>query len=294
MGISTTWMCTDQPADPHQVDLRSAQPSPRPANPGWMLCSPIFVAAPLAGPTYPGVDARPALPTCRGRRVVAQGRRRAGRQQGEMRSRSLWLLVCLLALAAWLTAGDGRTDVGDAALFAETGRTLLSGHWVDTFARSDVQAGPIQLAAFGALARLAAVLGLSEFRLLAPVLELGSLAALIALAGRLAAPRPGAGRGRRRGDRARAHPRHVPRRPSGGAARAARVGGRSQAGAAGTGSSCGRPRGPVRGARALGLARPAGPAARAAAAPGCHRPRGRLRDRGRALCALRALRTLRD
>jgi len=105
-----------------------------------------------------------------------------------MRSRALWLLGGLFAVAAWLAVVDGRTDVGDAALFAEAGRTLFSGHWLDTFARADLQAGPLQMAAFGAVSQLSSALDVSQFRLLAPLIELGSLAALVALAGRVAEP----------------------------------------------------------------------------------------------------------
>ncbi|HZT54316.1 MAG TPA: hypothetical protein VE995_08025, partial [Gaiellaceae bacterium] len=66
------------------------------------------------------------------------------------------------AAAAFVAAGGGGV-AGDAPLFVRAGRTLLSAHWTSAFAVPTVQAGPLQLALFGALGRwpgaLAIVLG---------------------------------------------------------------------------------------------------------------------------------------
>lgn len=61
-----------------------------------------------------------------------------------------WLVP---VVAAWLAASRELAVGGDGPLFVRAGRTLLSSHWDLAFARSDVQAGPLQLALFGSLGR---------------------------------------------------------------------------------------------------------------------------------------------
>lgn len=62
------------------------------------------------------------------------------------------------------------TGGGDTNLFVTAGRTLLSTHWSHTFANSEIQVGPLQLAVFGSLGRsgtaLAVVLAVATVLLL--------------------------------------------------------------------------------------------------------------------------------
>ena len=56
------------------------------------------------------------------------------------------------AAAAAVSALHGELIVGgDSNLFLWTGRTLLSSHWRDAFAASDVEVGPLQLLFHGSV-----------------------------------------------------------------------------------------------------------------------------------------------
>lgn len=66
---------------------------------------------------------------------------------GLVRARLAWPPLVALALAAATHA-----DYGDNLWFLGPGKTLLSSHWLDVYADPGVQAGPIQLALYGAAA----------------------------------------------------------------------------------------------------------------------------------------------
>jgi hypothetical protein len=55
--------------------------------------------------------------------------------------------------AAAFAAAHQRIVSGDTQLFVSAGQTLLSRHWDQAFASSQVQAGPLQLALYGSLGR---------------------------------------------------------------------------------------------------------------------------------------------
>ena len=88
-------------------------------------------------------------------------------------------IVSLLATAPMAWADGGSRLLGDTAFFCRAGRTLLSADWAHTYASAGVQAGPLQLALYGAAGRLGAATGVGPGRLLSPVVELGTVALLL-------------------------------------------------------------------------------------------------------------------
>ena len=82
----------------------------------------------------------------------------------------------VLAAAAAVAYLDRGTDPGDVVYFTHRGEQLLSSGWAHTFADPMLQSGPLQLVLFGAVRNFAA---------LAFVVELGVVALLLAVLGRL-------------------------------------------------------------------------------------------------------------
>jgi hypothetical protein len=100
-----------------------------------------------------------------------------------------WIIPGLV-VAPWIAIEGGSANLSDTQYFVVAGRTLLSGHWAAAFSSPRVQAGPFELALYGAFGRLSALSGIGVGRLLAPVVELGVVALVVAVVGRLLADEP--------------------------------------------------------------------------------------------------------
>lgn len=98
--------------------------------------------------------------------------RRSGRVPWE------WLVPLLATLPlVWL--GGGGANLGDSGLFSRVGQTLLSARWAQTYHQAGIQAGPLELALYGAGGRLGPLVGIGLGRLLAPPVEFGTIALLL-------------------------------------------------------------------------------------------------------------------
>jgi hypothetical protein len=100
-----------------------------------------------------------------------------------------WLVPFLVAVP-WIVVQGGSANLGDTQYFVVAGRTLFSAHWASTFAQPGVQAGPVEVALYGAAGRLSTLTGVGVGRLLAPVVELGVVALAIAVVGVLLEDEP--------------------------------------------------------------------------------------------------------
>ncbi len=99
-----------------------------------------------------------------------------------------WLPAAVLAVVqAFLTRN---ADFVDVPLFLERASLLLSGAWSDTYANSDLQAGPLQLVLLGSGRLLAEETGLSPELVVSVLVELLVLAAFFFVAHRLVRGRP--------------------------------------------------------------------------------------------------------
>jgi hypothetical protein len=85
-------------------------------------------------------------------------RRRLAGQFGLLGHVLAWTVPA--AAAAVSALHQGFILGGDSPLFLQTGQTLLSSHWNQAFALSDVQAGPLQLLLYGSVGRSAVALAL--------------------------------------------------------------------------------------------------------------------------------------
>ena len=96
--------------------------------------------------------------------------------------RAPWHWVVPFLAAAPMVWSDGSSShfLGDNNYFLRVGGTLFSSNWTQTYADKGVQAGPVQLALYGAADRLSPILGVNPGRLLAPLFELGIVALLLA------------------------------------------------------------------------------------------------------------------
>lgn len=99
-----------------------------------------------------------------------------------------WLVPLVLALPTCLTDSRPEYWMVDLPYFTHAGETLLSSHWSSTFTDPTLQAGPLQVALFGAVGRIAALIGVHPSRLMAPLVELGIVALLVFVVGRVAPP----------------------------------------------------------------------------------------------------------
>ena len=79
------------------------------------------------------------------------------RAASAIRHSTLLAWVAPAVAAGSVSLAHGGTG-GDTSMFVAAGRTLLSAHWSHTFANSEIQVGPLQLALFGSIGRSAAAL----------------------------------------------------------------------------------------------------------------------------------------
>jgi hypothetical protein len=106
-----------------------------------------------------------------------------------VRSLLSWLPV-LVASGAVAALDAATADPADLPYFLHAARTLLSGDWLQTFADPDLQVGPLQLLVLGLGERLADGLGVAPLGFLALALEVGLVALLLLVLGRLLRGRP--------------------------------------------------------------------------------------------------------
>ena len=99
-------------------------------------------------------------------------RRRLAGQFGLLGRVLAWTVPA--AAAAVSALQQGFILGGDSHLFLQTGRTLLSSHWNQAFALSDVQVGPLQLLLYGSVGRSSVALAL--------VLSIGTVLLVMAAA----------------------------------------------------------------------------------------------------------------
>ena len=102
----------------------------------------------------------------------------------------LWWLPAVLAAAASAAIDVATADPVDLPWFVDVGERLFSGGWEATYADPGLQVGPLLLAVLGLVGWLAAALGVDAVALAAFVVEIGAVAAVMAVAGRLAGDVP--------------------------------------------------------------------------------------------------------
>lgn len=99
----------------------------------------------------------------------------------------VWIGVLALGGAVAATGDPGATI--DTRYFLHASQTLLSSHWLETFADPGLQAGPLQVAGIGGAGRLGEAVGVSALRAVS-VLQNVALTALVMVgAGAVARPR---------------------------------------------------------------------------------------------------------
>jgi hypothetical protein len=104
--------------------------------------------------------------------------------------RRLWWLPPIVAAAISAGVGARGEDPIDIPLFLGSADALFSADWLDTFAQPQLQVGPLLLVALGLCDVLAAAIDVPPLALVAFVVEVGVVALLMLVVGRVLSGRP--------------------------------------------------------------------------------------------------------